>query len=107
MMTKKYLLTALAALALGGSAFAGGKTYQVTGPVLEVSDTMIAVQKGKERWEIARDSNTKSDTEPKVGEKVTVHYTMTATNIEAKAGKGEKGAKKEKAAASASPSATP
>lgn len=91
--------------------FAGSvKDYQVTGPILEVNSSMIVIEKGqkKERWELARDSNTKADTEPKVGDRVTVHYTMTATNIEAKAGKAEKGSKKEsKAAASASPSATP
>jgi hypothetical protein len=31
----------------------------------------------------------------KVGDKVTVHYTMTATNIEVKPAKAEKGGKKE------------
>ena len=43
---------------LSGLAFAGAKTYQVTGPVLEVNDSMITVQKGKDRWELDRDSNT-------------------------------------------------
>jgi hypothetical protein len=33
-------------------------TYQVTGPVLEVKPDMVVVQKGKERWEIGRDSST-------------------------------------------------
>jgi ribosomal 50S subunit-recycling heat shock protein len=55
---------------------------------------MIAVQKGKDRWEIARDANTKASGEMKVGDKVTVHYTMTATNIEVKPAKAEKGAQK-------------
>ena len=82
------------ALALSNAAFAGGKDYQVTGPVLEVTDSMIAVQKGKDRWEIAKDSSTKSSGEVKVGDKVTVHYSMTATSIEAKAAKGA--AKEEK-----------
>jgi len=105
-------LIVAAGMALSGAVFgASAKDYQVTGPIVEVNSSMIVIEKGKnkERWEIARDSNTKADTEPKVGEKVTVHYTMTATNIEAKgAGKAEKGSKKEmKAAASASPSATP
>ena len=41
-----FSLLAAASLALSGAAFAAGaKTYQVTGPVLEVTDTMIAVQK--------------------------------------------------------------
>lgn len=88
--TKAFSLLAAAALALGSAAFAGTKDYQVTGPILEVNDSMIAVQKGKDRWEIARDANTKASGEMKVGDKVTVHYTMTATNIEVKAGKEEK-----------------
>jgi len=64
------------------------KEYQVTGPVLEMNDTMIAVQKGKDRWEIARDANTKVNGDVKVGSKVTIMYTMTATSVEAKAEKG-------------------
>ena len=54
---------------------------------------MIAVKKGNDRWEIAKDSSTKGAAEAKVGDKVTIHYTMTATEIEAKG--NEKGAKKE------------
>ena len=95
MNTKAFSLLAAATLALSSAAFAAGKDYQVTGPILEVNDSMIAVQKGKDRWEIARDANTKASGEMKVGDKVTVHYTMTATNIEVKAGKAEKGAAKE------------
>src|SRR5437868_11850697 len=84
-------LLAAASLALSGAAFAAGaKTYQVTGPVLEVTDTMITVQKGKDRWEINRDANTKVTGDLKVGEKVTVTYTMSATEVEVKAGKGGK-----------------
>ena len=82
---------ATAALVFGGAAKAGVKSYQVTGPVLEVSDNMIAVQKGKDRWEIARDANTKMTGDVKVGTKVTIMYTMTATEVEVKA---EKAAKK-------------
>jgi len=97
-------LLAAASLALSSAAFAAGaKTYQVTGPVLEVTDSMIAVQKGKDRWEINRDANTKVTGDLKVGEKVTVTYTMSASDVEVKAGKAEKGAKKEKASPSASP----
>ncbi len=66
-------------------AFAAGtNTYQVTGPVVEVKDNAIIVQKGKEKWEIARDKDTKVTGELKVGEKVTVQYTMKAVSIEAK-----------------------
>lgn len=95
---------AAACLAIGSTAFAGAKTYQVTGPILEVNDSMIAVQKGKDRWELNRDSSTKVTGDLKVGEKVTITYTMTATEAEVKAGKAAKGAKAEKAA---SPAASP
>jgi hypothetical protein len=100
-----FSLLAATSLALSSAAFAGSaKDYQVTGPILEVNDSMIAVQKGKDRWEVARDSNTKATGELKTGEKVTVHYTMTATNIEVKAGKAEKAAKTD---TKASPAASP
>jgi hypothetical protein len=58
--------------------------YQVTGPVLEVTDTKIVVEKDKEKWEIARDKDTKVTGELKKGAKVTVQYRMTATSIESK-----------------------
>lgn len=60
--------------------------YQVTGPVEEVTDSKIVVQKGKEKWEMARDAGTKVKGDVKVGDKVTVEYKMTATSIESKGG---------------------
>jgi hypothetical protein len=78
---------ALAALIAASPAFAATKTYQVTGPVLEISDTMIAVQKGKDRWEIARDASTKVTGDLKVGSKVTIEYRMIATSVDVKAEK--------------------
>ncbi|HJU09281.1 MAG TPA: hypothetical protein VJ728_00315 [Candidatus Binataceae bacterium] len=70
-------------------AFAAGpNAYQVTGPVLEVSNSMIAVQKGKERWEIGRDSSTKVNGDLKVGSKVTIKYRMVATSVQVKPDKG-------------------
>ena len=83
-------LLAAASLALSSAAFAGAKTYEVTGPVLEVNDSMIVVQKGKDRWEMNRDANTKVTGDVKVGDKVHVTYTMSATQVEVKAGKGGK-----------------
>jgi hypothetical protein len=58
--------------------------YQVTGPVVEVKDDSITVKKGNENWKIAKDKNTKITGDPKVGSKVTIEYTMTATKIEVK-----------------------
>ena len=63
------------------------KTYQVTGPVLDVTDSMIVVQKGKEKWEIARDAGTKVTGDLQKGAKVTVEYTMSAVSVEVKAAK--------------------
>ena len=81
---------AIVTLALASSAFA----YQVTGPVLEVTDSKIVVQKGKEKWEIARTKDTKVTGDLKVGAKVTITYTMTAASIEAKEAKGDAKAEK-------------
>jgi hypothetical protein len=85
------LALALAALPLLASAAV--KTYQVTGPVLEVTDTMIVVQKGQDRWEIARDASTKVKGDLKVGAKVTIEYRMTATSVTIKAEMPAKGKK--------------
>ena len=75
---------AVLALCLASSVWA----YQVTGPVLELTDSKIVVQKGKEKWEIARTPDTKVTGDLKVGAKVTIEYTMAAKSIEAK-GKGK------------------
>src|SRR6266702_266375 len=100
-MKTAFSLLAAASLALSSAALAAGaKTYEVTGPVLEVNDSIIAVQKGKDRWEINRDANTKVTGDVKVGDKVRITYTMSATEVEVKAGKG---AKKEAAKPAASP----
>jgi hypothetical protein len=66
---------------------AAGTTYQATGPVLELTDSKIVIQKDTEKWEFARTPSTKVTGTLKVGEKVTVHYSMTATSIESKAEK--------------------
>jgi hypothetical protein len=72
-------------------ALAGGpKTYQVTGPVLDVKDDTVTVLKGKDKWEIAKDAGTNVVGDLKVGSKVTIEYTMTAKSIEAKDVLGKK-----------------
>ena len=85
MLTKhKIILAVVVWLGVATLAAAAVKTYQVTGPVLEVTDTMIAVKKGQDRWEIARDSGTKVTGDLKVGAKVTIEYRMNATAVEVK-----------------------
>ena len=58
--------------------------YQVTGPVVEITDTKIVVYKDGEKHEMARTKDTKVTGAVKKGDKVTVQYKMTATSIEAK-----------------------
>jgi hypothetical protein len=84
----KYPVCVLASVLLSAPAFAE-KTYQVTGPAVEVSDSSIVVQKGKEKWEIARSPNTAVKGDLQKGAKVTVEYTMSATQIEVKPGKAK------------------
>jgi cell division protein YceG involved in septum cleavage len=81
---KRYLIVVLAVLLVASFAYAGVKTYQVTGPVLELTPTTITVQKGKDKWEIARDAGTKVTGDLKVGSKVTIQYEMKAASIEVK-----------------------
>ncbi len=88
-----YRNTALLAsvlLLVSTGALAANKTYQVTGPVLEMTDSTITVQKGSEKWVLKKDATTASKGEVKVGSKVTIEYSMTATSIEAKEAKSPK-----------------
>ena len=94
-------MVAAASVALSATGYAASPdSYQVTGPIVEVDASKIVVMKGKEKFEVARDSSTKVTGDLKVGDKVTIHYTMTAKEIEAKADKAKKD---DKAAASPSP----
>ena len=74
----------LAFMLFASFSFAGTTDYQVTGPVLEVTNDSVTVQKGKEKWQIARDKDTKINGDLKVGSRVTIHYTMKATGVEVK-----------------------
>lgn len=92
---KKILLIACAVLLVASFAVAAGpKTYQVTGPVLELKDDLIVVQKGSDKWEIARGKDVKVTGDLKVGSKVTIEYRMTAATIEVKEAKAKETKKK-------------
>jgi hypothetical protein len=84
---RRIIALLLVSLLASPLAMAGSKGYQVTGPVQELTDASIVVMKGKDKWVIARDADTKVKGELKVGSKVTVEYRMTATSIEVKQGK--------------------
>ena len=84
-MKKIFLAAVIVLLTVSLALAAGPKTYQVTGPVLELTNDVITVQKGKDKWQIARDKDTKVKGDLKVGSKVTIEYIMKAVAVEAKA----------------------
>ena len=90
-MVKRILSLLAAVFLLASVAIAAGpKDYQVTGPVLDVTDDVITVEKGKDRWEIGRNKDTKINGDLKKGSKVTIQYKMTASSVDVKdAGKAK------------------
>ena len=108
-MKTKLLLSLIAAASLtaGTAAFAAGaKSYQVTGTILEVKPTMIAVQKDGDRLEMDLDPQTKVTGELKVGSTVTITYVMSATKVEAAAAGAPDAQKKKEPASAPSPAPT-
>ena len=94
-----YLALVACGLTLANSNLvaAEAKTYQVTGPVLEVTATSVTVQnKDNEKWQIAGDAATIGKV--KVGDKVTIKYQMVAKDVEVKADKAKADAAPEKKA---------
>jgi hypothetical protein len=79
------LAVAVVALALGFGAgiSAAGKSYQFTGTVKASDASTLTVQKSPtETWTFDLNKDTKGT--GKVGDRVTVYYTMVATEVEAK-----------------------
>lgn len=75
-------VVALVVAALLATASAAVKTYQFTGVVKTADAASFSVEKSaKETWTFDKGD---VKTMPKVGDKVTVHYKMVATDIEAK-----------------------
>ncbi len=65
-----------------GVAAPAAKSYQVTGKVTEATGAKIVVEKADgEKWELSRSAETKCEGELKVGEKVTISYTMVAKSV--------------------------
>ena len=92
-MKKVVLVIVVLLFAVSFVYAAGPKSYQVTGPVLEVKDDVIVVQKDNDKWEIAKDKGTKVAGDLKVGQKVTIQYQMKATEIEVKGAPAKPAAK--------------
>lgn len=69
---------ALALVLAASATFAAPKNYQVTGKVVEIGSDVIVIQKGNEKWEIAKDA---SLGDARLGQKVTLFYAMTAKSM--------------------------
>ena len=87
-MKRMALMALLLALSMivgfGAGMRAAGKSYQFTGTVKSNDGATLTVEKSaKETWTFATNKDTKGTA--KVGDRVTVYYTMVATEIEAKA----------------------
>ena len=95
-MKRLLILTAVFMLVSSLAFGATVKSYQVTGPVMALTDDAITVKKGKDLWEIARTPDTKVTGDLKVGAKVTIEYRMTATKVEVKDKAKTKETKKKK-----------
>ena len=89
-MIRKSIIVAVALALIAAVAIAAVNTYQVTGPVLAVTENSITVQKGNDKWELARDANTKIKGDLKVGSKVTIEYRMIATSVDVTAASAKK-----------------
>ena len=77
------LVLTLIIVAFAAGGYAAGKSYQFTGVVKAVDASSMTVEKSaKETWQFDLSKDTKGTA--KVGDKVTVYYTMSATQIEAK-----------------------
>jgi TIR domain len=63
---------------ISSDEYLGFREYSVTGPILEVGNNMVSIQKGKDRWEIAYTSGTPKG---KVGDRVTIKYTLLALKV--------------------------
>ena len=69
-------------LALAAGGYASAKSYQFTGVVKAVDSNSLTVEKSaKETWQFELSKDTKGAT-PKIGDRVTISYRMTASEIE-------------------------
>jgi len=88
-MTRLFAGTAvmlLVVFAFVAGGYAAAKPYQFTGIVQTVDSHSVTVQKtAKETWQFELAKDTKGGA-PKVGDRVTIHYKMVATEVEPGAG---------------------
>lgn len=76
-----YALLALSLIVTPMPPAGYAQVYEVTGPVIEVRDNFIIVLHGDEKWEIARDFDTRGGLDISAGDTVTVQFTLNARSI--------------------------
>jgi len=87
MRRRRFLVPAVLAAALLAAASLGyaatANKYQFTGNVKSVDATTLVVENAKgEVWQFSEEGF--AGAKPKVGDKITVHYRMVVTGIDAK-----------------------
>jgi len=80
-MKKFAAVVVFAVLVLALVYAAGPKSYQVTGPVLDIKGDVITVQKDTDKWELLKSADTTVTGTLAVGAKVKIEYKMIATKI--------------------------
>ncbi len=88
-MKKMFRVLAPAAFLLFATSALALDDFQVTGNVTEKTADTITVMKGKERFQIGIDKDTKGAADAKVGDKVMIKYKMHGSSIEVKGGAKE------------------
>ena len=78
------IISTLLTLSMASTVALAAKTYQVTGTVLDVTEKTITVDKKGEKFEIEKTAAAKVTGDLKKGGKVTVYYSMSASEIEVK-----------------------
>jgi hypothetical protein len=74
---------------LSFTAGAATRAIVVTGPITELRDDAIVIQKGKQQWEIARGAATKVRGELRKGALVTIEVYLSAGTIDVREEKKE------------------
>ena len=78
------IVAAVAIALCAAGAFAAQEEYQMTGPIIQVDDTKITLEKDKVTREFTRDASTTIKGDLKVGAKATVFYKLVAISAEVK-----------------------
>jgi len=72
----------LIGLLVSFAAQAATRAILITGPITDVREDMIVIQKGKQQWEIARGPSTKVRGELRKGALVTIEVYLSAGTID-------------------------